>query len=682
MPKDVGGDRIDGQMSVAAGLMREWVAGIALGALSLHGVALAADSDAHMAVPAPVAAALYDWTGFYVGAHVGYGAGSLGPGTNALPLQAVFFPHSVTGMIGGYQVGTNWQLASRVVLGAEADISFPGPLDRPKLVMAPFNTTFDHFGTVRGRIGYAFGTVLPYATGGLAFGRTLVDINDGTGTSVDRRPHTQYGWVAGAGVEVAIGGNWTGKVEYTAIDLGARTFSGDGLPGGLRLDPKLQTVKLGMNYRLWDTPPWNPAAPAIDRVALPDPDGWSIHDQTTLITQAYPKFRAPYAGANSLPTSPQGRETWTADALLGWRLWEGGELYFNPELSQGFGIGGTLGLAGFPNGEAQKGGAEYPRFRPLRYYLRQTFGLGGDQEDVPDGPLQVASRRDIDRVTVIVGRFAVGDFFDGNSSAKDPRADFMNWALWASAAFDFPADLPGFTRGAVVELNRKDWALRAGLFQVPAAPNSDVLTSDGVGSVLEFEERHTLFEQPGKLRLAVFANRGFTGNYRDALGLAAVDTSIDINTAMTTVRRQQSKYGFYINAEQQVVQDVGVFARASWNDGHNEDLSFTDVDRSLSGGVSIRGSHWDRPSDTFGLGVAVNGLSRSHRDFFAAGGTGLFTGDGRLTYRPENILETYYALALGGGVTLTADYQLIVNPAYNSDRGPVSVVAGRVHAEF
>ena len=133
-------------------------------------------------------------------------------------------------------------------------------------------------------------------------------------------------------------------------------------------------------------------------------------------------MRSPYEGTNSLPGGGQGRETWTADAFLGWRLWQGGEFYFNPELAQGFGLNSTLGLAGFPNGEAQKGGAPFPKFRPQRYVFRQTFGLGGEQEEVADGPMQLAGKRDIDRVTVTVGRFAVGDYFDGNSYAKDPRS--------------------------------------------------------------------------------------------------------------------------------------------------------------------------------------------------------------------------------------------------------------------
>jgi high affinity Mn2+ porin len=670
--------------------MKGVVAGIALGSLAFSASATGADLSAPKT---SFAAPLYNWTGFYVGAHVGYGGGSLGPETNPLPLQGVFLPHSVLGLMGGYQAGYNFQLPNRVVLGLETDISFVAPIDQPAITPQPFNTTFDHIGSVRGRIGYAFGPVLPYATGGLAWGRTVVDINDSRLDVIDQKSHLQYGWVAGAGIEYAISGNWTGKIEYNAIDLGARNFTLDGpAASSMRVDPMLRVVKLGLNYRLGDTPPWNtvpwgvpwgaPWDAAPVRSLLPESNDWAVHAQTTLISQGYPQFRSPYQGANSLPGGGLGRETWTADAFIGWRLWEGGEFYFNPELAQGFGIGNTLGLAGFSNGEAQKGGTDYPKFRPQRYYIRQTFGLGGEQEDVADASNQLAGKRDIDRVTVIVGRFAVGDFFDGNSYAKDPRADFMNWALWASAAYDFPADLPGFTRGAVVELNRKDWALRAGLFQVPSAPNSDVLTFKTGGTVVEFEQRYAIFGEPGKLRLGAFANRGNTGNYRDALAISNADPTLDINSIMTDIRQDRLKYGFYANAEQQVAKDVGLFTRASWNDGQNEILSFTDVDRSVSGGVSVKGSRWGRADDTFGLGGAVNGLSEAHRDFLAAGGNGLIIGDGRLNYRMERILESYYAFSLNKSVTLTADYQFIANPAYNADRGPVSVFSGRLHAEF
>jgi high affinity Mn2+ porin len=649
--------------------------------------AAAADLPASMPIKAPVRAAIYNWTGFYVGGQVGYGQGDFGPGTNAIASQAVFFPHSATGMTSGFQAGYNLQLPNRVVLGAEVDALFTSPRDLPRMDPAPFNSTLEYAATARGRIGYAFGTILPYVTGGLAWGESRVNINGPDGINPASTLSSKFlphvGWTAGLGLEKAVGGNWTAKIEYDYIDLGRRTYGlGDAMLPDLNVDPRIHAVKVGLNYKLGDTP-WAPSVSSpASGMQIPESPDWNIHGQTTLITQGYPRIRSPYEGFNSLPGGGQTRQTWTADAFLGWRFWDGGELYFNPELAQGFGLNTTLGLGGFSNGEAQKGGADYPKFRAQRYFFRQTFGLGGEQEDVADGPLQLAGKRDIDRVTLTVGRFAVGDFFDGNSYAKDPRADFMNWAMWSSGAYDFPADLPGFTRGAVVELNRKDWALRAGLFQLPSAPNSDVLTSKGGGAVVELEERYAISDQPGKLRLGVFGNQGNTANYREALAMVAADPSLDINATTASIRHTQPKYGFYANMEQAITQDVGIFARASWNNGQTEILSFTDIDRSVSGGISIKGSSWGRTNDTIGIGGAINGLSSAHRDFLAAGGIGLLIGDGQLNYSEEKILEAYYAYNLNKWSTLTFDYQFVANPSYNADRGPVSIFSARAHAEF
>jgi high affinity Mn2+ porin len=78
----------------------------------------------------------------------------------------------------------------------------------------------------------------------------------------------------------------------------------------------------------------------------------------------------------------------------------------------------------------------------------------------------------------------------------------------------------------------------------------------------------------------------------------------------------------------------------------------------------------------------VEGLSPIARAFFAAGGLGILIGDGQLNYRPEQILEAYYAYSLNKWATLTFDYQFIANPGYNADRGPVSIFSGRLHAQF
>ena len=613
------------------------------------------------------------WAGFYIGGHFGYGTGGFGPGTHPFPGEGGFLPASVTGFIGGYQLGYNFQTASRFVWGIEADISFASPRDPLETQITPFATSYNYVATVRPRVGYQVGSFLPYVTGGLAWGSTKVERFDTNGSSVGENNATRVGWTLGAGLEWPVTGNWTGKFEYDYVDLGAHTFN---LPAGaLNVDPSVHLFKLGLNYRL-------NAGRSQNAPAAPDDDGWSIHGQTTFLPQGYGPFHAPYSGPNSLPSSGMTRETWTTTAFIGRKLWEGGEIYFNPELAQGFGLNHTLGIAGFSNGEAQKAGTEFPRIRAERYFFRQTFGLGGEQETVEDGPNQVAGKRDVDRVTLTVGRFAVGDFFDANSYAHDPRADFMNWSIWASAAYDFPADLPGFTRGGVLELNRKDWAVRAGLFQVPNAPGGDALEfRSGGGGVIEFEQRYAWQSQPGKLRVGVFSNRGNTGSYADAV--AASNAGADINAAIISGRQQvREKNGFYANAEQALGKDLGAFARVSWNDGKNEILSFTDIDQSIAGGLVLKGASWQRPNDAIGVAGAINGLSGIHKDFLAAGGIGLLIGDGRLNYANEQIFETYYSIKVTQQTTVSLDYQFITNPAYNADRGPVSVFSARLHAEF
>ena len=618
--------------------------------------------------------AVLQWTGPYFGGHFGYGTGHLGGTTSPQLDQGVVLPPSILGLMGGYQAGYAYQFRNTIVLGAEIDVTGPGPLDAPANAAAPYTTSVEYIGTARARLGFAVGRLLPYVTGGFALGRTKTTAADAAANVLANKPVTHTGWTAGAGLEFPLAGRWSGKFEYDFVSLNTKF-------AGVAVEPDAHLFKLGLNYR-FDALASSGDARAPGWTPETDYKNWNVHAQSTFIAQGYPQFRAPYQGTNSLPSGGAIRETWTATAFIGLRIAKGLEVYFNPELDQGGGIGKTLGLGGFANGEAQKGGTEFPRFRPQRYFVRQTIGLGGEQEKVEDGPNQLAGSQDVNRLTLTAGRFAVNDFFDNNAYAHDPRADFLNWAMWASAAVDFPADLPGFTRGFVAELNRKDWTLRGGLFQVPAAPNSDVLAFKSVGSMAELEQRYMLGGQAGKLRLGAFANRANTGSFSGALQTIAANPGLDPNTAIANTREQRNKFGVYGNVEQAITADIGVFARLSWNDGRNEILAFTDVDASASGGVAIKGTSWGRPSDTIGFGGAINGLSQSNRDFLAAGGLGLIIGDGALRYRPEKILETYYAFNLGKGKTLTTDYQFIANPGYNADRGPVSIFATRLHVEF
>ena len=425
------------------------------------------------------------------------------------------------------------------------------------------------------------------------------------------------------------------------------------------------------------------AAEASDRAAPGDEAAWSLHFQSSAVWQGYPGFHSPFQGKNSLPGGGEARETLSATVFLGRKLpWQGGELYIDPEAQQGFAIGRTVGIAGFPNGEGGKAGFATPKPNVARLFLRQSFGLGSATETIADDANQLARTVDVSRITVTAGKFAVTDIFDDNQYAHDPRTTFLNWSLWEAGAWDYPADQRGYTDGVAVELNQRNWALRGGWFLEPKIANGRDLETrfwQAFGAVTEFETRHEIGGRPGKLRFLVFANRAPMGNLGQAVALAA-ETGEPADIA--AVRRDRWKAGFAVNLEQAVSDDLGVFSRASWNDGRSETWAFTDIDRSLALGASLKGTAWRRPDDTIGLAGAINELSTAHRQFFAAGGLGTLIGDGRLDYAPEGIIETYYNCRVVEPVSLTLDYQFVGNPAYNQDRGPVHVFALRLHIEL
>jgi len=409
-------------------------------------------------------------------------------------------------------------------------------------------------------------------------------------------------------------------------------------------------------------------------------EDWSLHGQLTAIVQGYPTFRSPYEGANSLAGSGQVRETVTATAFLGARLWPGAALYVNPEIAQGFGLSTTLGVAGFPNGEATKVGSAPPKIYLARLFLREVIGFGGGTEDLEAAPNQLAERVDVSRLTLTLGGVAASDFFDGNTYAHDPRTGFMNWALWESGAWDYPADARGYTYGAAADLHGAAWSLRGGFFLMPTEPNGPNLNLDFVhqfGTLVEGEQRFTLGQRPGAVRALAYLNQAKMGSYFESVALSPVDPSL---TATQTKLRH--KYGFATSVEQEITEALGAFARLSWNNGTTESFAFTEIDLSAAVGFVLQGSRWGRPDDAMGLAAVVNGLSQQHRRYLAAGGLGIILGDGRLHAGPETIVEFYYSLQLSRPLALTLDEQLVVNPADNRDRGSVSISALRLHLAY
>ncbi len=411
---------------------------------------------------------------------------------------------------------------------------------------------------------------------------------------------------------------------------------------------------------------------------------WNLHAQNTDITESVPDFDSPYRGPNSL-TPDQTRETITLTLFVTRRLWNGAAIFIDPEYAQGQGLNGTHGVAGFPNGEATKAGSLRGKIDIERLALSQVFGLGGEQEDVPDGPNRLAGKQDIHRLTVTAGKIAASDYFDDNTYSHDDRTQFLNWSLWESGAWDYPADSKGYTYGLVLDYNRKDWAFRYGALSMTRIANGIAMASNitqTLGQVAEFEGRYTLFGgQPGKVRLLGFANHAHMGVYRDALDELREDPSMGAPD-LARSRAYRWKYGGAVNVEQAITEDLGAFLRLSLDDGRTETWEFTEIDRSAAFGLSLKGKRWGRADDTIALAGVINGLSVDHRDFLAAGGMGILLGDGHLDYGPEGILEFYYDAKVFSFAHLMLDYQFINHPGYNADRGPANALGARLHVEY
>ena len=428
-----------------------------------------------------------------------------------------------------------------------------------------------------------------------------------------------------------------------------------------------------------------PTATATATVSKSDdasPQRFAVHIQSTIVGQGNPRFRAPYDGPNSLDGGGDLRETFDLTGYIGVSPWRGMELWANPEIDQGFGLRNTLGAAGFPSAEAYKVGKKAPYFRLQRLFLRQTIDLGGDSGAVKPDLNVLGATHTADRLTITIGKFSVGDVFDQNKYAHDPRNDFLNWTAVDLGTFDYAADAWGYTYGGAAELAVGQWTGRFGLFDLSTVPNSVTLETGfrQYQVVGEIERRVTIGGHPGAIRLTGWLSHGNFARLDDAVAFAAAHGG---PPDPTPVRRYRNRTGIGIDAEQELTDTIGVFLRAGVGDGSSEAVEFTDIDRSVSGGVSVAGASRGRKDDRAALALVVNDISAARRRYLSAGGLGILVGDGRLPHPgAEFIAETYYDLAVVRGISLTADAQLIINPAYNRDRGPVPVFGLRAHAQF
>lgn len=419
-------------------------------------------------------------------------------------------------------------------------------------------------------------------------------------------------------------------------------------------------------------------------------NGWSMHFQLTAVSQSHPSFKAAYSGPNSLvDTAEKGLLSVTTTLFAGRRLWKNAAFYFNPEIAGGKGMSGAKGIAGFPNGETFRIGDPEPVLYVARAYLQQHIALANAKyERVADDANQVAGLVPDRRITISAGKFAISDFYDDNPFSHDPRTEFLNWSLMSNGAWDYPANTRGYTVGLVAELVQPGWALRISAVQVPKKANGPVMDSKifkANGETLELEKSYTIGKQPGTVRLLGFFNTSQAVAYRRAIDAAKQGDSsyLPVFTGDADLQHYGgSKWGWGVNVNQNISDRLGAFFRASWNDGKTATWAFTEIDKSISGGLHIDGKLWKRDNDHVGVAMVVNGISKDHRDFLRAGLHGFIIGDGQLNYGSEGIAELYYAAELFKHIIFTADYQFVNNPAYNKDRGPVHVFAIRGHVEF
>ncbi len=409
---------------------------------------------------------------------------------------------------------------------------------------------------------------------------------------------------------------------------------------------------------------------------------FSIHAQTTIIYQYKLPFNAPYSGEHSLSTTNENQTSITSTLFAGARLWKGAGIFVNPELAGGSGLSQALGIAAETNGESFRIGDPAPAIYLARLYYRQLFSLTKERLYQSADANQLAQYIPQKYLALTLGKIGISDYFDDNKYSHDPRTQFMSWGLMSNGAWDYPANTRGYTPSFIIEYITPYREIRLGASLVPLVANGSDMNwniNKAGAYTIEYTHRYKLANRDGTFRILSFYNTANMGIYRKSISIDPTNPIIE-----NTRTFGNHKYGFAVNMEQEISNDLGCFVKASWNDGNNETWMFTEIDHSLSAGISITGQRWKRANDNFGLADVVSGLSKPHREYLKAGGNGFMLGDGNLSYSVEELAEVYYAADIyKGHIFLTGAYQFLLNPGYNKDReGPVNVFSVRLHTNI
>ena len=402
------------------------------------------------------------------------------------------------------------------------------------------------------------------------------------------------------------------------------------------------------------------------------------------IYQHLDSFGAAYSGPLSLTSAGDDALSQTFGIYFGMALSSHWESYLDIERFVGGGVGNSTGLGSPTNGDVVRAGSGLPKDAYIaRAYVQYLLPLGGGSTPEIRAQDQLPGEVPTEAFLFKAGKLSVADDFDQNRYANSARSEFESWALINDGAWDYPADTRGYSGGLVFGYLQADWSLKFGIYRMPQRANQEALEwplSRAHGDDLELD---LMPDASGTvIRLLIYRNVGRMGIYQEAIA-RSLGTGAAPNIVADDADGRE-KHGIGLNLEQPLADegDTGVFLRLGWDDGVTETFNFTEVDRTLSFGGQLSGSHWGLPDDRLGLALVIDGLSAVHQRYLGLGGCGFELCDGRLDYGHEAVMEAYYRMQAGKYAQIGPDIQFIENPGYNRDRGPVRVYGLRLHLQY
>jgi high affinity Mn2+ porin len=416
--------------------------------------------------------------------------------------------------------------------------------------------------------------------------------------------------------------------------------------------------------------------------------GYWFSGQANVVFQWHPTFPAKYTGTNSLTPEGQSATTHVITFYTGFEITPLTELFADFEYATGGGIGRAFGLAGYTNLDSVRtvSGAQLSTAPYLaRLMVRQIIPLSDKHVAADRDELHLATSLPVRRIEIRVGKFDLADFFDLNTWGQDSHLQFLNWTVDNNGAWDYAANTRGYTDGVILEYDDHWFSARFAVAMMPKTANGIFLDADiarARAENLELQAAGKLIaHRAGTVRLLSYVNQGDMGNYQEAIA-DFLDNRTPTPEIISTRRLGRHRYGFGLNFEQAITDDIGVFGRLGWSDGRNESWAYTEDDRTLELGAFSMGAPWRRKNDRTGVAFVANGIAAAHQQYLALGGLGFLLGDGALTYGPEKIFEGFYTAHLWRGFFASFDIQHINNPGYNQVRGPVIVPGLRFHMDF